>query len=212
METLDRIREASSVLPLGLDLRPFRDTGKSSTNEVPVLLWNHRWEYDKNPEAFFLLCRRLKARDLKFKLIVCGEHNKRHPAIFDVAYDEFQKEFLHWGYAEDQQQYTRLLASADIIPVTSNQDFFGGSAVEAIAAGCLPILPDRLAFPEHLPEDYRSTLTYETNDDLYSLAVQIIQGELQVPTAPLRKYVERYDWMEVVEQYDKRVESLELRV
>ena len=35
------------------DLRRFDAFGPKPPTPEPILLWNHRWEYDKNPVAFF---------------------------------------------------------------------------------------------------------------------------------------------------------------
>ena len=51
------------------------------------------------------------------------------------------EEIIHFGFVESKSDYYHLLNQSDIVPVTSNQDFFGISAIEAIAAGCVPLLP-----------------------------------------------------------------------
>ena len=55
------------------------------------------------------------------------------------------------GFVDSFEEYARLLHLADILPVTSQQDFFGGSVVEAIYCNCHPILPNRLAYTDHIP-------------------------------------------------------------
>ena len=42
-----------------MDLSKF-DKYKTSAKREPLILWNHRWEYDKNPEPFFQSLFRLK--------------------------------------------------------------------------------------------------------------------------------------------------------
>ena len=37
---------------------------------------------------------------------------------------------------------------SDILPITSNQDFFGGSIIEAMYCETTPLLPKRLTYPE----------------------------------------------------------------
>ncbi|MEL6141380.1 MAG: DUF3524 domain-containing protein, partial [Bacteroidota bacterium] len=79
-DNVDRITEKSIVLPLGLDFPnlPPPDN-KRPHSSPPILLWNHRWEYDKNPIAFFEMCYALKERGCPFQLIVLGEKTNKHP-------------------------------------------------------------------------------------------------------------------------------------
>ena len=44
-----------SILNPGVDFSRIDTAGKGRENKPgpPVLVWNHRWEHDKNPEFFF---------------------------------------------------------------------------------------------------------------------------------------------------------------
>ena len=121
LESLSGIESKSQVLHLGLDLKVDE---KKHPNSVPVVLWNHRWEFDKNPEAFFNVLSRIKSDGLDFKLAVVGESFKKVPQCFQEAKMEFDSELIHFGYAETREEYEELLLNSDIIPVTSKQDFF----------------------------------------------------------------------------------------
>ncbi len=71
LESIIIIEEKSSVLPLGLDLLAF-DAHKTNYDGSPLILWNHRWEYDKNPESFFKTLFKLNDNGVDFKLVVLG--------------------------------------------------------------------------------------------------------------------------------------------
>ena len=121
------IQSKSSVLPLGMDLKKFDSYKKTSTNNIPVLLWNHRWEYDKNPTLFFESLFQLKAAGIAFKVIILGENYKQSPPIFAEAKEKLANKIIHFGYAKSFADYAKWLWHADILPTTSHQDFFGGS-------------------------------------------------------------------------------------
>ena len=76
------------------------------------------------------------------------------------------EQIKHFGYAENFADYANWLWQADILPVTSHHDFFGASVIQAIYCNCLPLLPDRLAYPEHLPVSKKAPYLYGDYGDL----------------------------------------------
>ena len=204
--SIESIEKKSSLLPIGLHLKDLVKAPKSQ-NQIPTILWNHRWEYDKNPDQFFQSLFQLKEKNLDFKLIVAGESYKKYPRIFDEAKEKLADRIVHFGYAKDKCVYHELLLKSDILPVTSNQDFFGISVIEAIAAGCIPILPNRLAFPEHLDEDEYQFLYFDTTEELTEKIANFIDQK-PIISSELRDYILKYDWDIVAPQYDAYFENL----
>lgn len=197
-ENINLIKSKSNVLHLGMDLAPFDEFEYHPTNENPILIWNHRWEYDKNPEEFFEALFKLDEAGIEFGLIVLGEQNDVNPPIFDEANSKLKNRIVHWGYVENFAEYAHLLWKADILPVTSNQDFFGGSVVEAMYCGCFPLLPNRLAYREHLADQQKEVCLYEDGELLNRLKSIIAHWENQRFTTVVGKY----DWSLQIDQYD----------
>ena len=141
-ENIELIKAKSEVLHLGLNLNRFEKFSSSDKEKqsVATILWNHRWEYDKNPEEFFETLFSLKEKGIEFKLIVLGEQNDVNPPVFDEAKEKLKNEILHWEYAETFEEYARWLWRADILPVTSNQDFFGGKCYRSHVLRLLSII------------------------------------------------------------------------
>lgn len=203
LESIDKIRAKSSVLYLGMDLKKYQEHKTVANNEVPVILWNHRWEYDKNPEEFFNALFKLKEEGLKFKLIVLGESYSKAPAIFKEAKAKFADEIIHWGWVESFEEYAQLLCASDILPVTSVQDFFGGSIVEAMYCNVAPLLPNRLAYPEHVDQEY----LYEQGEFISKLR-SLILNRNQFDG----NYLIKYDWCKLIQVYDGLIERLHSNV
>lgn len=116
------------------------------------ILWAARWEHDKNPEAFFDALARLEERNVAFRLSVIGEQFREAPEVFAQARRRFAGRIDRWGFQGTRLQYEEALLAADVFVSTAEHEFFGLSAVEAIAAGAVPLLPKRLAYPEILSE------------------------------------------------------------
>ncbi|MCB9267604.1 MAG: DUF3524 domain-containing protein, partial [Lewinellaceae bacterium] len=204
LHRIEEIREKSEVLPLGLHLQELGLSEKPEKAREATLLWNHRWEYDKAPEVFFRTLFRLKEEGVPFRLIVLGRSYRKAPEIFEAARHRLKEEILHFGYAKSRAEYARLLWQADILPVTSRQDFFGGSVAEAIFCNCYPLLPNRLAYPEHIPEEKHAVHLYENEEELYSkLRDAVLRIGAIRERAAFRDFVARYDWSILVADYDK---------
>jgi glycosyltransferase involved in cell wall biosynthesis len=204
------LTEKSEVLHLGIDLQKLH--ALKPENQTPsnraVILWNHRWEYDKNPQQFFEALIEIKNRGVEFKLIVLGEKTEKYPAIFDRAREELDAFIIHWGYAENIETYARLLWSADILPVTSSQDFFGGSVVEAMACDVFPLLPNRLVYPEHLPAAYSRTFLYEEHENFVNRLQRLIFDVKVIRKQNIHQWVMHYDWHQCIGQYDKVLRNI----
>ncbi len=205
LETIQAITDKSKVLYLGMDLHTLAE-GKRESNGIPTILWNHRWEYDKNPDEFFQALIQLKGKGYKFKLIILGEAFKKSPAIFEKAKQTLADEIIHFGYAADRASYQSLVKQADILPVSSHQDFFGGSIVEAISAGAYPLLPRRLTYPELIPDTLHTNYIYDTS--LLEALEQLLKNwELRAKEHDLEKYFKKYDWPMIITAYDEAFEK-----
>ena len=144
---IDRIAAKAVVAPPGIDPIPPRPRRAPGPLRI---CWAARWEHDKNPETFFDAVGRLRARGVDFRLDVLGEQFRRNPPIFDRARESLAGHIDRWGYQPRRADYLAALHQADVFVSTAHHEFFGLSAVEAIAAGAWPLLPNRLSYPEIL--------------------------------------------------------------
>jgi glycosyltransferase involved in cell wall biosynthesis len=96
---------------------------------------------------------------------------------------------------------------------TAEHEFFGIAVVEAMAAGAFPVLPDRLVYPERIPDSHHERCLYEDFDGL----VKSVRWAVEHRTAAaavgedLAASVQRFDWTTVAPEYDKVLESLATR-
>jgi glycosyltransferase involved in cell wall biosynthesis len=206
---VDALREKSQVLPLGLDLarldahRPAqRATGR------PLLLWNHRWEYDKDPATFFRAVYALVQEGFDFGLILLGESFRNQPDEFLEARHRLGERIVHFGYAEEFADYARLLWLADIVVSTALHEFFGAAVVQACYCGCFPILPRRLSYPELIPTAHHAACLYDDFDGLLDRLRRAIGRIDQTRAFSLQAEMARFDWQQMAPRYDNLFEQM----
>ncbi|MBE0500755.1 MAG: DUF3524 domain-containing protein [Desulfuromonadales bacterium] len=205
MASIETIRNKSQVLPLGLDLQRFdahRPEQSDDSNRPPLILWNHRWEYDKNPQEFFQALYRLQDEGGNFEVALLGESFANNAPPFLEAKRRLGKRIVQYGYADSFADYARWLWRADILPVTSIHDFFGASVVQAIYCQTLPLLPKRLAYPEHIPAQHHDQFFYTDEDDFLSRLRNLLTNRRSPDKNMLRNFVTEYDWETQITQYD----------
>jgi len=82
--------------------------------------------------------------------------------------------------------------------------------VQAIYCHCIPLLPRRLAYPEHLPEALHGRFLYDDCDDLLQRMRSMLKAPIRT-TTELQAHVARYDWGKLVGTYDDLFEKLEAK-
>ncbi len=203
--SVGRLRERSEVLPLGLDLsRLDAYRPEQPAAGPPMLLWNHRWEYDKDPATFFRAIYALAGEGLDFRLILLGESFRNQPSEFLEARQRLPERIAHFGYAEDLAQYARLLWQGDVVVSTALHEFFGAAVLEACYCECFPILPARLSYPELLPAARHEDCLYRDFDGLLARLRRSIVDIEETRARSLRGEVARYDWDRMAPLYDRR--------
>lgn len=148
---VDQVEAKSRIMPVPLVLP---EVAPHPTGDPPLVLWNHRWEHDKDPEAFFDAIGELAERGARFELAVCGKQYKRSPPIFEEARKRFADRIVHFGEA-DRETYEALLARADVVVSTARHEYFGIAVLEATHFGAYPLVPDDLAYPEIFADEHR---------------------------------------------------------
>lgn len=211
LDTLPLLREKSEVLPVGLELakidasrpQPFE---KQQADQPPLILWNQRWEYDKNPAAFFQALYTVAERGIPFRLALCGERFSRRPAEFEEAQQRLGQRIIHMGYAEPDR-YRALLWEADITISTAHHEFFGISILEAVYCHTFPLLPNRLSYPELIPVHFHDQCLYESESELVERLSWVLTHRAQAGevAAHLAQHVTGFGWEVLAPQYDEKL-------
>jgi len=157
----ERIGQRATVMPIPMNLpeldpAALRDEPDSRALG-PIILWNHRWEYDKRPDRFFGALKALHDQDVAFRVAVAGQRFQQAPKAFEHARPWLEERIVHWGYAHSRADYESLLGRCHVAVSTADHEFFGMAMVEAAHFGAYPLVPDALAYPEIFPPECRYT-------------------------------------------------------
>ena len=192
----ERIRERSAVIHPGIDLAALdRARERRGPRSGPAtVLWSHRWEYDKAPEAFFEALFVLAEEGVPFRLCVLGESFRDSPPVFDEARTRLADRIEQFGFAESRKDYETWLARSDVFVSTAIHEFFGLAAVEAMAAGCYPLLPNRLSYPELLPRHRHARHLYAGQEELVDRLRKLLLEPEKARSVDLRPEMERFGW------------------
>jgi len=155
----DRITDPNKLIVTGLvyDSKTVKKmAGKQDKENIIVMAG--RLDDEKQPWFFDELAERLKDTDTKF--IKTYEQNL------------------------SKKEYFKLLAKSKAIFSAALQENFGYSVLEAVTLGCVPIVPNRLAYKEMYPIDFK----YNNMDEAEKIARRALKSPENIS-----QIVEKYD-------------------
>jgi glycosyltransferase involved in cell wall biosynthesis len=208
---VDQIRLKSEVLHPGCRFPAQEVSGADSGRELPpLIIWNHRWEFDKNPDEFFYALDAVLGKGVEFRLALLGENSQAIPKAFMGARDRYQGRIVQYGYVKSRQAYINWLKRGSIVISTAQQENFGISVIEAIRYGCVPLLPARLVYPEIIPDAFHSHVLYKDTDELVEKLIELINQYpgYQALRRKLSAAMGKFAWENLIDRYDEELEKL----
>jgi glycosyltransferase involved in cell wall biosynthesis len=206
---LDVVSARSAVLPVGVDLTGLTAAEpRPADPDGPLVLSNQRWHHDKNLGSVVRVLRRLADESIAFRVALVGDDRGGERDELQPLVDALGDRIVQAGHLP-RDEYLELLKRSDIVVSAARNEFFGIAVVEAIAAGLVPVLPDGLAYPEIVPEQFhRDTLYAEAAlcDALRSAITGL--APRRAALTGLSESVRRYDWPVVGPAYDRAVDEL----
>lgn len=194
---IEALEEKSDVLPPGIETEKLdaARAGREDRRARPLrIVWPHRFDHDKNPDDLFAALVDLAGEGLQFELAVLGDPSADLPPAMAKARGALGERIVEWGRLEGDA-YAAALAASDVVVSTAYQETFGLSVVEAIRAGCAPLLPRRLSYPEILRENGAGRL-YENRGHLKRTLRKMMRdpGAVRAANADLWMEMERFSW------------------
>ena len=210
----DKIHKKATMIYPGITMPPAAKVAEKKQASPPLIIWNHRWGFDKNHQLFFDVLKELQEQGVDFQLALMGENFGKIPEEYFKAQQIFKDKIVQFGYVESRTEYIQWLKRGTIVISTADQENFGMSVIEAMIMGCIPLLPNRLSYPEILPEKFHAQFLYQNKYDLLEKLRLIISDikayeEIQNKLAREMKF---FLWKNIVKSYDLELEQLAMDV
>lgn len=170
---VDTLKDKCDVLPVVIS--PIE---KKEAKNKKLILWNHRWEYDKAPQVFSEALLQLNQINPDFELALLGHRSTIKPdALVEIEQKLGDKIIINEKVSKDE--YQKYLSQSAIIVSTAIHEFQGLSVLEAISAGAVPLVPDDLCYREQYADEYR----YKAGDS-QALAEKLSSWLVAAPQPP----------------------------
>lgn len=170
----EQLEDKSQIISVPIDpaLSPTRKS------DVLSIVWNHRWEHDKGLAELHDIAAQLAASGVDYVFHLIGQRFRNVPVEIEQIQQTLGNRLGEFGFMQDKEAYLRLLTNCDVVLSTARHEFQGIAVLEAVAAGCRPVVPDDLAYQEFIPAECRySTVSeavakitaQEISDQVYSI-------------------------------------------
>jgi len=185
------LQAKSQVVAVPLSQRPGSSRSKS---DLFSIVWNHRWEYDKGLALLASIVKSLLQAGFDFRFHLIGQSFRQVPAEIKLAKDLLMDagKLGELGFVEEKTAYLELLQSSHLVLSTASHEFQGIAVQEAMAAGCVPLVPDDLAYREFVPAGQR----YKDQADALSKIASHYHQFLNNDLKPMRP-APQTDWSSV---------------
>lgn len=122
-----------------------------------------------------------KKEQEKENIVIFNGRNvqEKQPHLFEKLSEELpQYRFANTQAMKlNKEEYYRLLSRSKVVVSFALQENFGYGVQEAVNLGCVPVLPNRLAYAEQFNEKY----LYDTFDECVEKVKTFIEGDEKAP-------------------------------
>lgn len=135
---------------------------------------------------------KFKTEESKQNIVIFNGRNvdEKQPHLFTELQKRFNENirFINTQSLNlNKEEYYSLLSQAKCVVSFALQENFGFGILEAVYLGCVPVVPNRLVYPEHFGKEF----LYDSFEDCVKLVDLAISGKLTSPK--IQKY-ECKDW------------------
>ncbi|MFT4648166.1 MAG: glycosyltransferase involved in cell wall biosynthesis [Glaciecola sp.] len=175
LELQEALREASVIYP-GIDSARF-PVGPGPGEHAPLrIAFNHRWEYDKGPLVWLETAKLALQQGARLELVLLGERSENPGPNYETLLAELAPHILVRGHLPSRVDYAQALGQCDLVVSCAIHEFYGMALLEAVSAGCTPLAPATLAYPEVLNQTTSPLPLYESPEQRLQLLLEAAQN------------------------------------
>ena len=118
---------------------------------------------------------------------VCRKTNQK----IDYDLEDIIKEkynFIRKNDFSTWDDYFVFLNNSKILLITSKEDTFNYTIIDALLSDCIPVAPNKLCFPEILPKDY----LYNDYNELEEIIDNILNNKLKIPKLKCQNNIDNF--------------------
>jgi len=177
--------------PFMLSAMPYKTAGYREK----LIVHSNRFDPEKRPELFLEFIDSisifLRLQEWKVIIVTSREYLTRDIRLAKLLEKFMVKngDIVALRIGLSKQEYYEIMCRASIFVSTTIEENFGYCAVEAMAGGAIPLVPDNFAFKEYVPE----ALRYNGPNDLRDKFYRVAKGEVNYSSATLRGMVSRFE-------------------
>ena len=209
---LEELHSSTTVQHLGTDLESAH--ARRFPGGDPVILWPHRWEFDKNPELMIDTVLSLWDEGHRFRLRILGPESEAGKPGLERISQRLGDHLDVPGFIRDRSAYVASISDCDIVLSTARHEFFGLATLEAMRRGVLPVVPGDLAYPELLPPQPLETSRYlwdrpeGPGETLKRALVAVRENLWWEERKRIVAATDRFSWETLASSYDDAFSSL----
>ena len=190
----DLFRGKISVYPWGLN---GVDIGIGISPKNTDVVFPHRLNTDKGIEDFIDIVSRMN--DLKFVVTSPQEETV-------IKHNKYYKELIHYKnvrfiLGQSEKEHIETLTSAKIVLSCAKQENFGYGIMKAVLSGCIPVLPNRLCYPEFFENMFLYSDLDEAIDKIGLFSES--PDEAKKLLVPSRKRISNFSFSSILEDFFK---------
>ena len=200
-----KLEEKCCVIAPGF-VKPDETVLESNPSKTRMRIgWVSRWEADKRPDRLLDFCNRLQQGRVEFELILLGARPATEPQSLTDLRRHFGSRIVFDGFASSKEAYWRWLQQMDLVVSFADHEFFGIAICEAVHAGAIPIVPNRLSYPETTPELCR----YESAEDAVRIAKRFSDAKARdAIRGACQLMISKYEIHHTVNQLDELIAEM----